>query len=128
MSFSWDSVLVDSYATHVPAGMIPVDPTCRLRVADNENEKVKGTPGSERRAKGSRWHEYKNCAASLDGRMVHIEDVSEVGARVKGGATLAKDAVVLLDLPWGKVVRADVIDSGNGVTRLKFHFPIEQPY
>jgi len=79
------------------------------------------------RRAGDRWHEHAGCAMSIDGFQAWLLDASEGGARARTRRNFEADQVVRIDLPWGKVVRADILECSEGVARLKFHFPVDQP-
>ena len=79
---------------------------------------------SDRRSE-SRWDQYSGCTVGLDGNMARLQDLCSWGARVEARREYAINETVRLDLPWGVPVRAVVLASDNGLSRLRFEFPVE---
>jgi len=81
--------------------------------------------GAAERRSEERWEHYAGCAIGLDGNMARIQDICSWGARVEARRNYSINETVRLDLPWGAPVRAVVLASENGLSRLRFDFPID---
>ncbi|HTQ10944.1 MAG TPA: hypothetical protein VMI31_12790 [Fimbriimonadaceae bacterium] len=85
---------------------------------------VAPTEEVERRSE-VRWDQFAGCVVGLEGNMARLHDICAWGARVEARRSYAIDETVRLDLPWGAPVRAVVLASDDGLSRLRFEFPIE---
>jgi hypothetical protein len=83
--------------------------------------------GQERRSE-DRWLDYAGCVVAVDGRVGKLIDVSASGARFVFNYIVAPGTTLIVDLPWGKTVRGKVISCEFSEIRMKFDFPIDQPW
>ncbi|HVT13733.1 MAG TPA: PilZ domain-containing protein [Fimbriimonadaceae bacterium] len=79
---------------------------------------------TERRSE-DRWNQFRGCRVAIDGRSARLQDLSPHGARLECPANFPSESVVRFDLPWGIPVRANVLSSEAGLTRLRFDYEVE---
>lgn len=80
------------------------------------------------RRNSQRLRDHAGCVVSMNGSMATLLDLSETGAKLDCRRAPKLEATVLLELPWGKQVRGQVVGTNGDIVRLQFDFPIEQPY